>query len=161
MTYYPAPVVRWPYRKLRWALLRFLDIEDEAEPGRVYLRRFIIFKTPLCSLYVHQIFRPDGGRHPHNHPFNFWSWVVRGGYAEERAGHPVRQRRRWSLAATPMTAFHRIVKVEPSEFVTLTRLRVGTITVVATGRIAQSWGFLTEDGYVDNRTYLGVVDGNP
>lgn len=161
MERYPAPAVRWPYRKLRWALFRFLDIEDEAEPGRVYLRRFIIFKTPLCSLYVHFIYRPDGGRHPHNHPFNFWSLVVRGHYFEERHGLAARRRGRGTVAYTPRSAFHRITSVEISEFGRYDTIRPGTITVVATGRIAQSWGFLTEDGYVGNREYLGVVDGNP
>lgn len=136
--------MKYPYKRSRWALLRWLDIEDEQHPGLVYLRRLILFKTPWVSLYLHWIYRPDGGGDPHNHPFSFLSLILRGGYVESRfemAGRgealpyrralPDRARSALSVGRTNRRTFHRITWAESP-----------TVTLVLAGPSRQEWGFL-------------------
>jgi hypothetical protein len=148
------PEMKYPYRSVDWAIFKFMDILDADKPTHVYLRRFIALKTPWVGLYVHWIYTKDEDRDPHNHPFNFWSWVVRGGYEERRywlhgegllkaRGSTTRIRKRWSLARTTRTYFHRIVALHDTP----------TITVILTGRRSK-WGFLTKDGYVPQEEYV-------
>ena len=94
----------------------------------------------------------DNDRDPHNHPMPFWSFVLAGGYAEQRyamdqAGNkvvrPHRRRRRFSLARTRYGDFHHIFGL----------FERPTITLLLTGRRRSSWGFLTPEGYVDQATY--------
>jgi hypothetical protein len=51
-------------------------------------------------MYVHWIYQPDDDRDPHDHPWPFVSFVIRGGYAERLFADldvsTVRERRRWS-----------------------------------------------------------------
>ena len=44
---------------------------------KLYLTRYVLFRTPWFGIYVHQI-HAHGDRHPHNHPRQFWSLVLRG-----------------------------------------------------------------------------------
>jgi len=148
------PEMKYPYRSVDWAIFKFMDILDADKPTHVYLRRFIVAKTPWVGLYVHWIFTKDEDRDPHNHPFNFWSLVLKGGYEERRywlhgegllkaRGSTTRIRKRFSLARTTRTYFHRIVALHGSP----------TVTVILTGKRSQ-WGFLTEHGYVPQEEYV-------
>lgn len=149
------PNVKYLYRAgTGWGFMRFMDIPDAAAPHLVYLRRFIIFKTPWCALYLHQIFLPDKDRDPHNHPFPFISLILRGGYVEERTygtpngngkvlRHSVwRTRKRWSIAKTTLADFHQIK-----------RLSKNTVSLVLCGPRSQDWGYLTVDGFVPYKDY--------
>ncbi len=141
------PRIKYPYQlSVDWSFMRIMDIEDYERPGYVYLRRLIVFKTPLGGLYVHWIWSPDGQRDPHNHPMNFWSFILRGGYIEYRyQPDEVRKRRMWSIARTTRQNFHRIVALA----------RYPTITILFTGRRdPEGWGFLTKNGYVPAAKYL-------
>lgn len=150
------PKIKYPYVSgVDWAIRRFMDIPDKVERDEVYLRRFIIFKTPVCGLYLHFIYMEDRDQDPHNHPMNFWSFVLRGGYVERRYNgrrvcHDLRTRKWLSLARTTKKDFHQI------EVLTKTP----TITLIFTGRRARDWGFLTPDGYVPNRQYVSEHFGN-
>jgi hypothetical protein len=56
-------------------------------PGGSYMRRYI-FRTPWFTLRLHHILRSDDDRHLHDHPFDFTSFLLTGGY--HRAHGPVR-----------------------------------------------------------------------
>lgn len=133
--------------------------------GKTYLDRRG-FQTRWFNLYLHHIDAPDPGRALHNHPWVFWSFVLRGGYREEVRKHPrgadglyhaetrLRSWRRWTLHTMRLTDWHRIVKVEPD-----------TWTLILTGRYKQKWGFLTPDGFVPHEQYrhagLATDDNDP
>jgi len=139
------PTVRYPYpRSLDWAALRFVDIPDSEERSKVYLRRFIVLKTPVCGLYVHWIYTTDVNRHPHDHPMKFCSFVWLGGYVEAiyrlfkgvREYLGKRMHLEGSFHVMDHGTFHRITHL----------FRVPTVTVVAWWNPIPDWGYLRPDG---------------
>jgi len=152
---------------VRW-LERFFCLfwphKDIARGGDLYLRRFYL--TPLwfpIRLFLHHIVRPDSDEHMHDHPWDFWTFPVMGGYLEN--GH--RPRRgdvigiHWLLKLVgtdpemgirhggwqfrPSTYRHRIVAVFPN-----------TWTLVATRKAVREWGFWVKDKFVPWFQYLNV-----
>jgi hypothetical protein len=124
---------------VRWALFKRFDISDSRG---VYLRRWRLIQTPLFSIYLHRIFMEDADRAPHDHPWNFWSLVLRGGYIERvlRPGTLTEYsgiHTRWSVHRMSTALAHRIDYVYP-----------GTLTLVVTGPRVREWYFWTPDGPV-------------
>lgn len=156
----PYVKVKYPYRTdVRWAFLKWGDIPDTEDPKRVYLRRLRIFQTPWFAFYLHFIYLPDD-QAPHDHPCNFWSLILRGGYTERFYRDPglfersrfygpsspetftVRNWTRWTVHGTPTSAAHRITVLEPR-----------TISLCLFGRRRRDWGFWTQDGFVPQKVY--------
>ena len=50
-----------------------------------YMRRWIA-RCPWFTLRLHNILQSDEGRDHHDHPFDFTSLILRGGYVEHRPG---------------------------------------------------------------------------
>lgn len=145
------PKITRPYKGSRsWALFsRREEIPDSSQPDRVYLRRWRIVQTPLFALYLHQIFVADGDREPHNHPFNFTSLVLKGGYSEwvqDLHGDvgATLFHKQWSFHRMTMEAYHRIIKL----------VDVPTWTLVFIGKRHPEWGFATDQGYIPSRDYF-------
>src|SRR5215472_16418100 len=119
-------------RRGRWTFnSRFLI----GKPGNPMMERWRLIQTPLFGIYVHRIYREDLDPVPHDHPWRFWSLVLRGGYIEhlhERPGNgQMRWVRhgRWSLHQFPLHHAHRIISVRPK-----------TVTLVLVGRKVRNWG---------------------
>jgi hypothetical protein len=130
--------------------MQYCDIPSEDDPQRAYLRRLRIVQTPWCNLYLHWINEPDADRHPHDHPWRFWSLVLYGGYTE-RVHKAISDTgrlhncTRWSLHSMPIDQAHQITLVLPN-----------TLTLILTGRRRRVWRFWTEHGKVPWREYLGL-----
>lgn len=154
------PLVNYEYKSVDWALLRYMDIEDATRRTHVYLRRLIIFKTPLCAIYVHWIYVPDSDRDPHNHPMDFISVVLKGGYEEKRwiSNHDIpvggiptvgvkfmkRTRGLFTAALTRRANFHSITRLHDNP----------TVTLLFCGpRSKDGWGFMTPEGFVHQKEY--------
>lgn len=60
---------------------RVYYITGESTEEDVYLVRYIVLKTKWCCVYIHRFMRSDSSD-PHDHPWNFISYVVEGGYEE-------------------------------------------------------------------------------
>lgn len=135
----------------RWAVMEGFQV---AKDGRPYLDRLRLVQTPLGSVYLHRIHRPDADRDPHDHPWWFASLVLSGAYDEAVWDDPrqrfvtrCRRRGRWSLRSLSRRQAHRITDVH------------GTLwTLVLTGPRRSSWGFWTDGGLVDWRDYLKGQD---
>lgn len=136
-------------RSPRWALMKRMTIP--CHDGLVYLARLRIVQTPWFGVYLHDIFEPDGDRDPHDHPWNFTSIVLRGGYTE--VIHPVphvdlrlnryyRTWKRWSWHKMSTDQAHRICDLEP-----------GTKTLILCGRRSRTWGFFTDEGWMEWSAY--------
>lgn len=128
------------------------------KPGDPMLHRWRLLQTPLFGIYVHFIYREDLDRVPHDHPWTFWSLVLRGGYIEELHERPGsgehRQVYHWRGQAHrfPLHHAHRIVHVEPR-----------TVTLCLTGPKRRTWGFYDRGRFVDYRDALGLrpTEGSP
>lgn len=68
-------MVRAAGRKFRFV------IRDEH--GDAYLVRYRLIPWGPVRLYLHHVLRSDNDRHLHDHPFDFWSLILWGGYYEE------------------------------------------------------------------------------
>jgi hypothetical protein len=125
------------------------------ENGERYLARLRIIDTPWFGIYLHDIFEPDGDRDPHNHPWSFLSFVVRGSYTEKVHHEPeqemagvcpemsvLQHHNRFSVHRMDTKAAHRIVFASP-------RLK----TLIIRGKRQGGWGFFTREGYVPWQHY--------
>lgn len=107
-----------------------------------YMHRWILL-TPWGCLRIHRILRADAGRDHHDHPFDFSSLILWGGYVEERPDG-VTVARRGDVVRRLATDLHRIVYV----------LRGTTTLVLASPRL-RTWGFATDAGWVSHTDYRG------
>lgn len=146
-------------RSPRWA---FLDrtIIRQRKTNDLYLDRLRIINTPWFGINLHRILSPDLDYDPHDHPWTFWSLVLRGSYTErlwldkrhtmrqdtrfDNSGLYTEQRHhpRWSVHRMGREAAHKITSIAP-----------GTVTLVFTGPRRGSWGFWTRNGFVDWEDY--------
>lgn len=143
-----------PPKGTRWALY--------SHHLGTYMRRWI-WKTPWGTLRLHNILRSDDDRHLHDHPFDFTSFLLSGGYTEEtpRGEHPKggfawqpgfdrkdpRERRWWprfSIVRKRAEQCHRLILDRP------------LWTFVVSGLKRRSWGFHTEKGWIVHTRYLDL-----
>lgn len=153
-------------------VFKYRDIVKHVEgKDELYLRRFFIFRTrmfPNFRIFLHFINRSDDDRHLHDHPWDFTSLILAGGYDEEL---PPPQ---WLLEDMKKYAdwkVHRYLEVrEPgdilrnkAEHTHRVQLRDGkpAWTLVQAGKARRIWGFHTESGWVDWRKYLGLDAHHP
>ena len=146
------PGSNWWQRAARESLLagrlQVIGTDDD-----IYIARFFLHHVETDpdtgkllsanSAFLHRIVRPDDGRDLHNHPWDFSTKILSGGYLEEFDGiapHRVfagEYRSRWH------STFHRIAAVDPE-----------TWTLVTTGPRINDWGFLVDGRFVPWREYL-------
>jgi hypothetical protein len=131
-------------RSPRWAFLKKMVIPCQG--GEVYLVRYRLIDTPWFGVYLHDIQEPDHDYDPHDHPWNFISVILRGGYIEKvwpmpwvhlGAGSYRRRWLRWSWLAMDTCLAHRIEEVQP-----------GTWSLILRGKRTRVWGFHTQGGFV-------------
>lgn len=130
-----ARAMQTPYHK---GHLRHAD-------GSLYMGRYALFESKYLSARVHHIATEDHDDVPHDHPWNFISIVLRGGYVE-RLGlldEAAIARREGSIAHRKAKDAHRITYVAPD-----------TWTLFIYGRFQHDWGFYTPEGWVQWRTFL-------
>jgi hypothetical protein len=109
------------------------------------MERFWIFRTRWLSARIHRILRSDHDRDLHDHPWDYASVILRGGYWEVTdAG------RRWygpgSIVFRRAEHLHRLVLPAGEPATTLFVHR----------RKSRDWGFRTESGWVDWKTYTAA-----
>jgi hypothetical protein len=59
------------------------DINGRSDLDAPYLVRYFVFRSPLLSVYLHKIMRPDDTADLHDHPWGFFHVLLCGGYREE------------------------------------------------------------------------------
>jgi hypothetical protein len=145
---------------LRWFLNRLNHSDVGDGRGDVFFRRYDVLKTRWLSLYLHEFFRSDSDRCLHDHPWWFWTLILRAGYWEIvkatviEGSHPPRLRvddlvpgqgptcRVWRpvgyLGRYPAEHAHRI-EIEPG-----TR----PWSLVLVGKKVRPWGFWGPKGWI-------------
>lgn len=121
--------------------------EIKSRAGQVHFRRWAFAENKHFALYLHNIRRADEDADPHDHPWDFVSFVLRGGYDEFVLGPdgPYAARRKpFRFVYHPTTDFHRVTQL----------LTGSSWTLVLTGpRKHEPWGYHTDTGWVDHVTY--------
>lgn len=130
------------------------------QDGSLYMERFQLFAFEHFSARLHHIVREDRDRHLHDHPWDFVSIVLQGGYVEARpyeASDPLWIGEQEVVCEVSRVApciahrraldRHKITSVDP-----------GTWTFFLTGPYKNKWGFFTPKGKVPYREYLGIAE---
>ena len=91
--------------------------------------RYIVFRTPLGSIFIHKLCRSDYERALHDHPWPFISIVLRGEYWEVLQDDSLNHRKRWSAAYRPCLFRHRVITKKPCW------------TLMLVGPRQRKWGF--------------------
>lgn len=127
--------------------------------GRKYLDRWGI-STKWFTVYLHKMSAPDPGEALHNHPWNFITIPLWGGYEEWRekggwrACEAVRRGGIVLLEARRPLRPHRLRLSEAHRIVMLRR-RVSWSLVIAGRLRRECWGFYTADGFIESSEYDG------
>jgi hypothetical protein len=144
-------------RAMRTPFLHLLHADGSVYMERYWLRPYILHDRSRWAARIHHIATPDWDRDLHDHPWDFVSIVLRGGYVEARPlDQQVRdfsaadggERCRYVFRGPGSVAYrrakdrHRIVFVAPD-----------TWTLLISGAKTNSWGFHTFFGKVPWREY--------
>lgn len=127
-----------------WILARLAFFTITNAIGEAYLRRYYLFKSRWLSVYLHEILRSDDDRELHDHPWTFFSIILKGSYVEHLPNYRSRFCPRWSMI------FHWAEDAHRLELPTGAR----TWTLVFVGPKRREWGFYAAEGWVMWRTYL-------
>jgi hypothetical protein len=133
-----------PFKKApRWAFMkrRLIGSGDD-----VYLDRTYVIQTPLFGVLFHRIHRPDNQRDLHDHPWSFFSIVLRGWYEEDVPHECDEPNCLYALTTRRRTVrwfnFKRAEDRHSIRFVS----RRPVWTLVFTGPKRRTWGFWIDSG---------------
>lgn len=150
-------------------------IKGGPQSTTVYLVRYIVFKSKWGCMYIHRFMRSDSDT-PHDHPWNFFTYVISGGYKEvfyskSKPQHKdnkfsalweksLRTRLPGSIAYRNATDIHQVVVERPYE---MEEIEQAPFTVCLIGPRIRDWGFWSEDGatFTDWRKYLNISPNDP
>lgn len=112
-----------------------------------YMWRWVL-KTPWGSVRLHRILRADADPDMHDHPWNFWSLIVWGGYTERVPNE--------TAPGTKRQIFHTFMlnRKKAQEPHLISSVLPNTWTLVVTGRKVRHWGFWTPNAWIPWRTYV-------
>lgn len=110
--------------------------------GEPYLTRYFLLggRTSRWALMVHCFHRSDIDRHLHDHPWSFITLLLSG--YEEVTAQGGKHYGAGSILVRPAQFQHRVVIHTPVSW-----------TIVLRFKKQQSWGFITEDGWVRYTDY--------
>lgn len=149
MRFYKGLEKRGSDDRVHWALMSSFDIPCRLPDGteQLYLRRLRIIQTPWFGVYLHEMHAPDADRDLHDHPYNFYSIILKGGYTEQwRKRGNMAQFENYSLF-WPRWSGHVMNKLNAHRITHL--LKVPTYTLVFVGKRTREWGFWrdVQNGY--------------
>lgn len=131
-------------RSARWAFMEKFEVPNYDTEGS-YLTRWRLIQTPWGGVYLHRLEGPDPRSTLHDHPWNFLSVVLRGGYVERRLD-PV------TMGVNEAHGIRRVNLVRASHAHAIVRLlRSPTWTLLLVGRRQRTWGYLEGPFSADKR----------
>lgn len=78
----PVPERNWFIGAYKVVLRDRKQTHGGIEEGEPYLIRWHLLHTKWFRIMLHHIISSDPSFCPHDHPWNFWSIILRGGYVE-------------------------------------------------------------------------------
>jgi hypothetical protein len=134
---------------------RFLRITGTGGPDDLYLIRYYVFKSKFLNIFIHRFFRSDRDD-MHDHPWNFFTYLVRGAYTEHRWNPETRlvditRRKRAFWADEDHQNRFVFRRAEDQHKVMVDRQYLWPLdktncplTICVTGRSRREWGFVRE-----------------
>lgn len=140
---------------------RFLTREIKSQAGRVVFRRWRAINTRWFQVLIHAVYDHDRDHFMHDHPWNFLSFILKGGYMELYCDQN-------SIVSTRVASPFTFKRMQAAgEYHKILRLLNGTSwSLVVTGKRERTWGYLTNQGWMNNEKYrrlkaLGVFGPEP
>ncbi|OMC55404.1 hypothetical protein A5747_13505 [Mycobacterium sp. IS-836] len=140
----------------KWLRFEPHDVIGEADDPYL-LRWFVLPHNRLLKIYLHKFLRSDEDRALHDHPWWFFSWILKGEYLEhvpvDDPAAPsgvtgLRWRSRWSIAYRSADWTHRI-QLLPD----VAGREKPVWTLIITGPKLREWGFWCPKGWVHWRYF--------
>ena len=166
-------LVRWCEKTGR---IYYITGGENREAPTVYLVRYLVFKSKLFSFYIHRFMRSDSDV-PHDHPWNFFTYVISGGYKEvfyDRKAYQTNENQTeftslWtrklntrlpgSLAYRRATDIHQVVVDREYE---MSEIQEAPYTICLIGPRFRQWGFWKDSAtFTDWRQYLKISPTDP
>lgn len=122
-------------RSPNWAFMQRFEVPDYDGEGN-YLTRLRLIHTPWFGIYVHRFDGPDPRSTLHDHPWDFTSLVLRGGYVERRLDTKTLE-----VNETHTVRWVNRLKTHDAHAI-MRLLRVPTWTLMLVGRRVRTWGYL-------------------
>lgn len=144
-----------------WWLYCVTKFTIEGADGSPYMVRYTLWKTKRGGIYVHNILRDDEDE-PHDHPWDFTSVILRGGYYEAVGQGPVwaqfwKWKRPFTVIRHKAEDVHKIkLPYKPHGEVSE---RMPAWTLVFVGPKRREWGFHTDKGWVHWQQYMDFKFG--
>lgn len=136
-------------------LSKLFENHDIIKPDGTYLRRWFIATTRWGCIYLHKIMRSDMDQDPHDHPWNFTSIILKGGYREHTYIWWTDQNTRLGVISHDVKPLNVIRhRAEDIHQVKLYGNEDPAWTLVFRGTYRRHWNFIQEDGPVFWRKYL-------
>lgn len=100
------------------------------------LTRYFILRTPILNIYLHHFHRSDEDREMHDHPWHFFTIILKGGYTED----------------TPKGKFER----KPGAFLFRSAKHIHRVelngqdcwTLIFVTKKVREWGFWMKEGWL-------------
>jgi hypothetical protein len=140
---------RNPYYHLEGYMGRWWLVPLWATGKDEYGNNFPYWWWPL-KIRLHHIIREDNSRHPHDHPFDFRSIVIRGWYEEMDLFGNLHTRVEGNTHTHRAEYFHTITAVPPW----------GVWTIFIMGRWRNKWGFIVNSRKVYWKDYVVAAERN-
>lgn len=126
----------------------FLVKEIISQEGNLHFQRFRLLQLPTFAIYIHHILRSDEDRHPHDHPWHFRSYILKGSYWEETSYYP--RFLAWhSGTYVPGDVIEH--HAHDVHHITLKTPSVWTLVFVWGKR--REWGYRVNKEWIDHKTY--------
>lgn len=108
--------------------------EIKSKLGVLHFQRLRILETKWFSIFIHKIYKSDQDKYQHDHPYNFLSIILSGGYIE-KSKKEYKRVLWWTYNKAERPHKLRLIKLP-------------TITLVFTGQRFREWGFYTDRGFM-------------
>lgn len=141
----------------------FLVKEIKSKEGVLHFQRYRFFQSKKFAIYLHFIAKSDEDKHPHNHPWNFVSIILKGGYIESLwkydtvynvSGIPNCHYNGYFITKYVRKLWKNFIAIRDAESYHKIELLAPTWTLVFTGpRRLDEWGYLTESGFQNHIEY--------
>ncbi len=124
--------------------------EIKSKEGILHFRRWSIFQSKYFSIFIHGIYKEDNDLHLHNHPWNLFTFVLKGSYIEEiETG--INLRNFSNCAYRTRNKYHKIKTLLSKEVFTL---------ALVFGKRNDNWGYLVDNKHIIHTDYRQKKNGN-
>lgn len=124
-------------------MARFFKLvrEIKSKQEELHFRRWKLFTLFNLNFYIHKIYLPDRDEHLHNHPWDYFSLVLKGDFIEQNE-HGLKTMNIGKFVFRNGRKYHKIFATG------------GVVTTLfITTKRKYNWGYLVDGKFIGNKKY--------